>query len=92
VMLAPVLGYLFAWDHIGWSSVFSQEFVMFMLFFVLWSCIIWLIYYALVVSFYTFFKQKSILDMIHDTGTPMIPFLPSMIMMYWLIVVRFSLI
>ena len=92
VMLAPLLWYLFALAWIGWISVFSQQFVMFMLFFVLWSCIVGLIYYTIVVSLQKIVKKIWLPDMIHDTGAPMIPFLPAMIVTYWIIVIWFSLI
>lgn len=92
VMLAPLLWYLFALWWIGWWVIFSQEYVMFILFFVLWSCVIGLIYYSIVVFLQRFTKKTWLPDMTHETGTPMIPFLPAMIVMYWFVVIRFSLV
>lgn len=92
VMLAPVLGYLFAVDGIGWGSIFSQEFVMFMLVFVLGACMVWLAYYGIVHLIHKFVKKSSLPNTKHATGTPMIPFLPAMIIMYWLIIVWYNFI
>jgi prepilin signal peptidase PulO-like enzyme (type II secretory pathway) len=92
VMLAPILGYLFALWGMWWTSVFSQQFIMFILFFVLWSCVVGLLYYAIVVFLQKMIKRTWLPDMTHETGTPMIPFLPAMIIMYWVVVIRFSLV
>ncbi len=92
VMLAPLLWYLFALWWIGWWAIFSQEYVMFILFFVLGSCVIGLLYYSIVVFLQKMIKRTWLPDMTHETGTPMIPFLPAMIIMYWFVVIRFSLV
>lgn len=92
VMLAPLLGYLFALWWIGWWAIFSQEYVMFILFFVLGSCVVGLLYYSVVVFLQKMIKKTGLPDMTHETGTPMIPFLPAMIIMYWFVVIRFSLV
>ena len=90
VMLAPLLWYLFALAWIGGTSVFSQQFVMFILFFVLGSCVVGLLYYSVVVFIQRFVKKTWLPDMMHETGTPMIPFLPAMIIMYRFVVIWFS--
>lgn len=90
VMLAPLLWYLFALWGIGWWEIFSQEYVMFILFFVLGSCVVGLLYYSVVVFLQKLIKKTWLPDMMHETGTPMIPFLPAMIIMYWFVVIRFS--
>lgn len=92
VMLAPLLGYLFALWNIWGGSVFAQEYVMFMLFFVLGSCIVGLCYYSVVLFIQKFIKKTWLPDMVHETWAPMIPFLPSMIVMYWLIVIWFAVV
>lgn len=92
VMLAPLLWYLFALWWIGWWAIFSQEYVMFILFFVLGSCVIGLLYYSIVVFLQKMIKRTWLPDMTHETGAPMIPFLPAMIIMYWFVVIRFSLV
>lgn len=81
VMLAPILGFLFAVAGIGQDS-----FVSLLLFFVLGSCVVGLVYYAIASIVYKIQKKKSS-DHIHETGSPMIPFLPSMIIAYWGIVI-----
>jgi hypothetical protein len=90
VMLAPLLGYLFALWGMWGTSVLSQQFIMFMLFFVLWSCVVGLLYYSVVVFVQRFVKKTWLPDMMHETGTPMIPFLPAMIIMYRFVVMWFS--
>ena len=90
VMLAPLLWYLFALAWIGGTSVFSQKFIMFMLFFVLGSCVVGLLYYSVVVFLQKFVRKTWLPDMTHDTGVPMIPFLPAMIIMYRSVVIWFS--
>lgn len=92
VMLAPLLWYLFALWWIGWWSVFSQEYVMFILFFVLGSCIIGLIYYTVVIFLQKVIKKTWLPDMVHETWTPMIPFLPAMIIMYRCVIIWFSIV
>lgn len=92
VMLAPILGYLFALWGMWWTSVFSQQFIMFILFFVLWSCVAGLLYYSIVIFLQKIVKKTWLPDMIHETGTPMIPFLPAMIIMYRFVVIWFSFI
>lgn len=92
VMLAPVLWYLFAVDGIWWWSVFSQEFVMFMLVFVLGACVVWLAYYGVVQLIHKFTKKSWLPDTQHSTNTPMIPFLPAMIIMYWLVIIWYSIV
>ncbi len=81
VMLAPLLWYLFALEHIGQTDLISL-----VLFFVLGSCMVGLIYYALTSIVMKIQKRKNT-DHIHATGSPMIPFLPSMIIAYWGIVI-----
>ena len=92
VMLAPLLWYLFAVWGIWWWSVFSQQYVMFLLFFILGSCVAGLIYYSVVMFLQRFVKKTWLPDMIHETWTPMIPFLPAMIIMYWVVVIWFVII
>jgi prepilin signal peptidase PulO-like enzyme (type II secretory pathway) len=86
VMLAPLLGYLFAVQGIGGISFFSQQFMMFMLFFLLGSSIIGLFYYSIVIGLHKIYRKIDLPDTTHETWTPMIPFLPSMIVMYRCIV------
>ncbi len=92
VMLAPLLGYLFAIRGIGGGYIFSQEFMMFILSFVLGSCVIGLIYYGIVNWLHKIIKKIDLPSMNHHTWTPMIPFLPSMILMYRCIVLWFAFI
>ena len=81
VMLAPLLGFLFALAYIGQKNFFSL-----LLFFILASCLIGLAYYAIAMVIYRI-QKKSTKDHIHQTWAPMIPFLPSMIIAYWGIVI-----
>lgn len=83
VMLAPVLWYLFAVQGIGQHNLLSL-----LLIFVLWSCVVGLIYYTIAMFVYKVRKNKT-KDYIHETGAPMIPFLPSMIIAYWIMVMYF---
>lgn len=80
VMLAPMLGFLFAVSDIGQTNLLSL-----LLIFILGSCVVGLIYYGVVMVMYKLRKKKT-KDHIHETGSPMIPFLPSMIVSYRAIV------
>ena len=87
VLLAPVLGLLIGshWLLIhGWSSI-NDSIMMTVLYFVLGSCLIGLLYYFLVVLYYQITKKDSS-DTIHESGSPMIPFFPAMIICYWIMV------
>lgn len=81
VMLAPLLWFLFALSHIGEKNLFSL-----LLFFILGSCIIGLMYYSIAMLVYKI-QHKKTKTHIHKTWAPMIPFLPSMIVAYWMIVI-----
>lgn len=91
VMLAPLLWYLFALWHIGGGQVLSQHYITFLLFFVLGSCIVGLIYYSIVVLLQKVLKKLKFLTIHESTSSPMIPFLPAMIIMYWIVVIWFAL-
>ena len=81
VMLAPMLGFLFAVSAIG-----QANFISLLLIFILGSCVVGLVYYGVVMLVIKLRKKKTN-NHIHESGAPMIPFLPSMILAYWGIVV-----
>lgn len=81
VMLAPVLWYLFALEGIGQENLLSL-----LLIFILGSCAVGLLYYGVVMLVMKLRKKKTN-NHIHESGSPMIPFLPSMIVAYWGIVI-----
>lgn len=87
VMLSPVVGLLLGMIQLskyGYPVSFADV-GMTLLYFVLWSCMIGLLYYTCSVWYYSLL-QKDDADTIHETGSPMIPFLPAMIICYWLMV------
>lgn len=80
VLLAPVLWLLLALHY--WHSIFGDwRLLMLVLSFVLWSCILGLLYYVLSILYYKISKKRSS-DLFHDTTSPMIPFFPAMIVCY----------
>lgn len=80
VLLAPVLWLLLALHY--WHSIFGDwRLLMLVLSFVLWSCILGLLYYILSVLYDKISKKRSS-DLFHDTTSPMIPFFPAMIVCY----------
>ena len=82
VMLAPVLGFLFVlWGFAPLEIVWLINFV---LVFVLWSSAIGLLYYA---GSWVWHRSMHTLSKRHSTGSAMIPFLPAMIICYWVMVI-----
>lgn len=81
VMLAPMLGLLFAFSRIG-----QENFLSLLLVFILSSCVVGLWYYGVASVIYKI-QKKSTKEHIHETWSPMIPFLPSMIIAYWGVVI-----
>jgi hypothetical protein len=59
--------------------------MMTVLYFVLGSCMIGLLYYVIVLLYYKITKKDQS-DLMHESGSPMIAFLPAMIVCYWVMV------
>lgn len=85
VMLAPILGSLFVLTGLGQHSLFSLLVV-----FVLVSCVAGLVYYVWAWLYRSVTRNRS-RDHIHTTWTPMLPFLPAMIVSYRVIVLWVTL-
>lgn len=82
VLLAPVL-WLLLWLHYTGST---QPLVMIVLYFILGSCFVGLAYYAFVSLIRYILPKTDLPDSNHEMNTPMIPFFPAMIVMYFIMI------
>ncbi len=93
VMMAPIIGSLIAFALTWSQTLWTQSFflvdmsvigiIQLIIVFILGTCLLWLCWYA--VSRLFFSSNLHHPDWSQGAG-PVIPFLPSMIMMYWIIV------
>ena len=85
VLLAPVLWLLLIlslWDNL----ISLEESIMMLLYFIVWSCLLGLLYYGIRSVIYSLFSKQHISDSFIHQDSPIIPFLPAMIVCYRLMI------
>jgi leader peptidase (prepilin peptidase)/N-methyltransferase len=82
VLLAPVL-WVLLWLYYTGST---QPLAMIVLYFILGSCFVGLAYYAFVSLIRYIIPKTDLPDSNHEMNTPMIPFFPAMIVMYFIMI------
>lgn len=85
VLLAPVLWLLLIlslWGHL----ISLEESIMMLLYFIVWSCLLGLLYYGIRSVIYSLFSKQHISDSFIHQDSPIIPFLPAMIVCYRLMI------
>lgn len=84
-MLAPLLGYM-----IGILGIFSHSLLMsltLVMSLLVIASILGILYYGIVKIIYRLQPKTDIPDERHSTGAVMVPFLPAMIVAYWIVII-----